>query len=304
MQAGVPIVPIVIRNAGELMWRGSSLVRAGTVDVVVLPPVPTDDWTGRRPRPAHRRDPAGSTPTRSRSWPDRPRRPSRRRSCTHDAQRGGDRRRIVGHDGRLAGRRAGAARSCGRGAPTTAEEIATAHTNSRYLGDAPLDPALRATARLEEAVAGADVLIMGVPSHGFRATLREMAPHMRPGSPVISLSKGLEPETRLRMTEVVAEEAARSPGGRAHRPQPGEGGAGRRRARRRSWPCPTSRSRGRIQEVLSARPLQDLPQHRRRGRGDRGRAQERVRDRGRDGGRPRQRRQHARARDVPRRSRR
>jgi putative phosphoserine phosphatase / 1-acylglycerol-3-phosphate O-acyltransferase len=44
MQAGVPIVPIVIRNAGELMWRGSSLVRAGTVDVVVLPPVPTDDW--------------------------------------------------------------------------------------------------------------------------------------------------------------------------------------------------------------------------------------------------------------------
>jgi putative phosphoserine phosphatase/1-acylglycerol-3-phosphate O-acyltransferase len=44
MQAGVPIVPIVIRNAGELMWRGSSVVRAGTVDVVVLPPVPTDDW--------------------------------------------------------------------------------------------------------------------------------------------------------------------------------------------------------------------------------------------------------------------
>ncbi len=44
MQAGVPIVPIVIRNAGELMWRGSSLVRAGTVDVVVLPPVPTEGW--------------------------------------------------------------------------------------------------------------------------------------------------------------------------------------------------------------------------------------------------------------------
>jgi putative phosphoserine phosphatase / 1-acylglycerol-3-phosphate O-acyltransferase len=44
MQAGVPIVPIVIRNAGELMWRGSSVVRAGTVDVAVLPPVPTSDW--------------------------------------------------------------------------------------------------------------------------------------------------------------------------------------------------------------------------------------------------------------------
>jgi putative phosphoserine phosphatase / 1-acylglycerol-3-phosphate O-acyltransferase len=44
MQARVPIVPIVIRNAGELMWRGSSVVRPGTVDVVVLPPVNTDRW--------------------------------------------------------------------------------------------------------------------------------------------------------------------------------------------------------------------------------------------------------------------
>jgi HAD superfamily hydrolase (TIGR01490 family) len=45
MQAGVPIVPIVIRNAGELMWRGASTIRAGTVQVVVLPPIPTQDWT-------------------------------------------------------------------------------------------------------------------------------------------------------------------------------------------------------------------------------------------------------------------
>jgi putative phosphoserine phosphatase / 1-acylglycerol-3-phosphate O-acyltransferase len=44
MQAGVPIVPIVIRNAGELMWRGSTVVRPGTVDVVVLDPVSTDGW--------------------------------------------------------------------------------------------------------------------------------------------------------------------------------------------------------------------------------------------------------------------
>ena len=44
MQAGVPIVPIVIRNAGELMWRGASTVREGTVQVTVLPPIPTDEW--------------------------------------------------------------------------------------------------------------------------------------------------------------------------------------------------------------------------------------------------------------------
>jgi putative phosphoserine phosphatase/1-acylglycerol-3-phosphate O-acyltransferase len=48
MQAGVPVVPIVIRNAGELMWRGSSVIRAGTIDVVVLPPVSTDGWSVER----------------------------------------------------------------------------------------------------------------------------------------------------------------------------------------------------------------------------------------------------------------
>src|SRR5207248_1396913 len=95
----------------------------------------------------------------------------------------------------------------------TAEEIAADHTNSRYLGDTQLDPTLRATADLEEAVTAAEVLIVGVPSHGFRATLREMAPHMRPGSPVISLSKGLEPDTRLRMSEVVADETPGHPAG-------------------------------------------------------------------------------------------
>src|SRR6266702_403876 len=45
MQAGVPIVPIVIRNAGELMWRGASTIRAGTVQIAVLPPIPTLGWT-------------------------------------------------------------------------------------------------------------------------------------------------------------------------------------------------------------------------------------------------------------------
>jgi putative phosphoserine phosphatase/1-acylglycerol-3-phosphate O-acyltransferase len=44
-QAGVPIVPIVLRNAGALQWRGDGFIRRGTVDVKVLPPQPTTDWT-------------------------------------------------------------------------------------------------------------------------------------------------------------------------------------------------------------------------------------------------------------------
>jgi HAD superfamily hydrolase (TIGR01490 family) len=45
MQAGVPIVPIVIRNAGELMWRNATTIHAGTVQIAVLPPVATTGWT-------------------------------------------------------------------------------------------------------------------------------------------------------------------------------------------------------------------------------------------------------------------
>jgi putative phosphoserine phosphatase / 1-acylglycerol-3-phosphate O-acyltransferase len=42
--AGVPIVPIVIRNAGELMWRNDKVAQSGTVDVVVHRPLPTAGW--------------------------------------------------------------------------------------------------------------------------------------------------------------------------------------------------------------------------------------------------------------------
>ena len=43
-QAGVPVVPVVIRNAGEVMGRNDQTMRAGTVQVAVLPPVHVVDW--------------------------------------------------------------------------------------------------------------------------------------------------------------------------------------------------------------------------------------------------------------------
>ena len=43
--AGVPIVPIVIRNAGEIMWRNAKVAQEGTLEVVVHEPVPTADWS-------------------------------------------------------------------------------------------------------------------------------------------------------------------------------------------------------------------------------------------------------------------
>ena len=45
MSAGVPIVPIVIRNAEVISARDSSTLHPGTVDVVVYPPLSLEDWT-------------------------------------------------------------------------------------------------------------------------------------------------------------------------------------------------------------------------------------------------------------------
>lgn len=45
MAAGIPVVPIVIRNAEVVAARDSSTFNPGTVDVAVYPPIPTDDWT-------------------------------------------------------------------------------------------------------------------------------------------------------------------------------------------------------------------------------------------------------------------
>ena len=45
MQAGVPIVPIVIQNSSDIMPKGDMIYRPATIKVEVLPPVSTDDWS-------------------------------------------------------------------------------------------------------------------------------------------------------------------------------------------------------------------------------------------------------------------
>ncbi|HEX5366697.1 MAG TPA: NAD(P)H-dependent glycerol-3-phosphate dehydrogenase [Acidimicrobiales bacterium] len=94
-----------------------------------------------------------------------------------------------------------------------AAEVAKEHRNRAYLEGFELPEALAATSDLEDAVGPADVLVMGVPSHGMRATLRQAAPFVRPWIPVVSLAKGLEQGTRLRMTEVISEELPGHPVG-------------------------------------------------------------------------------------------
>jgi glycerol-3-phosphate dehydrogenase (NAD(P)+) len=86
-----------------------------------------------------------------------------------------------------------------------AEEIRRERSNERYLPGFRLPANLAASDDLEEVVRDADVLVLGVPSHGVREILAELAPFVRPWIPVVSLTKGLEQGSMRRMTELVDE---------------------------------------------------------------------------------------------------
>ena len=85
------------------------------------------------------------------------------------------------------------------------DSINTRHVNPDYIGGVGLSEKLRASTSLVETVSDADVVVMAVPSQGFRTVLTEAAPHIRPWVPVVSLSKGLEAGSMLRMSQVANE---------------------------------------------------------------------------------------------------
>ncbi len=89
--------------------------------------------------------------------------------------------------------------------PAVAARVDVDHANPDYLPDIALPESLRATPDLLAACTGADVVVMGVPSHGFRDVLARAAPAIADDVPILSLSKGVEQGTELRMTEVVAD---------------------------------------------------------------------------------------------------
>jgi glycerol-3-phosphate dehydrogenase (NAD(P)+) len=97
--------------------------------------------------------------------------------------------------------------------PELAREIAEQRQNSTYLGDIRLPARLGVTSSLEEALSGSGVVVMAVPSHGFRDILREAAPHLAGGVPLVSLTKGFEEGTLRRMTEIAGEICPDNPAG-------------------------------------------------------------------------------------------
>ena len=64
---------------------------------------------------------------------------------------------------------------------------------------------LSCSAKLQDVVQNAAIVMMAVPSNGFREVLIEVAKYISPSTPIVSLTKGLERETLMRMSEVIVE---------------------------------------------------------------------------------------------------
>ena len=94
---------------------------------------------------------------------------------------------------------------------TVAASIRTRHVNPDYLPGLRLPSAVTATADAAEAIRGADLVVLAVPSQTLRGNLAEWAPHLAPDSTLVSLMKGIELGTTRRMSEVIVEAAGVAP---------------------------------------------------------------------------------------------
>ena len=85
-------------------------------------------------------------------------------------------------------------------------DIAARRANAVYLPDVALPVAVKPTASLEEALTGAQLMVCAVPSHGVRTVIRSAVDFVPPGITVVSATKGLETDTLLRISELLADE--------------------------------------------------------------------------------------------------
>lgn len=86
-------------------------------------------------------------------------------------------------------------------------EIRESRENRVFLPGIPVPGGVRPTTSLEEALAGRTIVAFAVPSHHLRSVTAAAAPFLAPGASLVSLAKGLENESLLRMTEVLAQAA-------------------------------------------------------------------------------------------------
>lgn len=86
------------------------------------------------------------------------------------------------------------------------QEINGAHTNTRYLKDRPIHPAVEATTDLASAASFAELIVVAIPSANFRAIAYELGDCVSGDQILISATKGFEAEHLTRMSQILREE--------------------------------------------------------------------------------------------------
>src|SRR3954451_10335650 len=91
------------------------------------------------------------------------------------------------------------------------DEMSVRRANAVYLPDVPFPPRVAATHSLIDALAGAELVVSAVPSHGCRTVMRNAVGQLAPQAVIVSATKGLEAGTLLRMSQVIAQEVGEHP---------------------------------------------------------------------------------------------
>lgn len=87
--------------------------------------------------------------------------------------------------------------------PEVVEGIRASRRNPLYLSDVDLPASVAVTGDYGEAMRGAECCIVAVPSEFFAATIGHLEP-IRPGLPIVSATKGFDPDRHLTMSQVIA----------------------------------------------------------------------------------------------------
>ncbi|HUT35314.1 MAG TPA: NAD(P)H-dependent glycerol-3-phosphate dehydrogenase [Planctomycetota bacterium] len=95
--------------------------------------------------------------------------------------------------------------------PEYVEAMRERRENTKFLPGIPLPESLELTGDLAAAVAGAGLVVMAVPTQFMRGVLRRLARCYSPGTPIVSVAKGIENRTLLRPTQVIADVLGRAP---------------------------------------------------------------------------------------------
>jgi glycerol-3-phosphate dehydrogenase (NAD(P)+) len=89
--------------------------------------------------------------------------------------------------------------------PEQARAISTHHRNPRYLFDIELPESLAAASLADTTLEGAELIALAVPSRGFAETVQLIASRVPAEALLLSLTKGLDPGRRLRMSEILGQ---------------------------------------------------------------------------------------------------